>query len=180
MVAARACDLTSVELLNVVGELAKKGREPAWFIAAGPVSFSSLLPLFVSENQKVSERAIGIFAVVVLGSASNVELPLVFSSLMSVYVGIEHGSAGYIAMALSLIGTVAKGPLNKDVLGLLGCVMEPVLAVGDPACSSTIASFIKFLKKVARDDDEETANVALALMTKFATPKQGFLARKGA
>jgi hypothetical protein len=133
----------------------------------------------VADDVRVRQRAVGIISVVVLGSVQQVELPLVFSSLMSLYFGIEKSSAGYIAMATSLLETLGRrGSAKKDELELLGSVVEPMLAVGDSACSTASASFLRFLKRVAQSGDDESAEVAMGLMVHFATPKQGFVGRK--
>jgi hypothetical protein len=179
LVGTRICDLASLGVLNIVGELVKKSKEPSWFVSQSPISFHTLLPLFVVNNRRIQQRAICIFAVVVLGSAQAVDFSLVFSSLMSLYFGIEHSPSGYIGLATNLLEQLTRqGNTKKEELELLASVFEPILAVGDANCISTITTFLRFLKKVAQTGDEEISGLALNLMGNFAAQKQGFIARK--
>jgi hypothetical protein len=134
-----------------------------------------MLPLFIA-SEKVKQRALGIFAAVVFGPAQRAELALVFSSLMSVFCGSEHGPGGYVAMALALLDALARaGAVGAEELELLASVVDPIMAVGDPACAAAVAAFIRFLKGVAQAGEEAVAAAALALMARWATPKQALV-----
>jgi hypothetical protein len=178
MLTSHASELTCIGLLNVVGELAKKSREPSWFLEHSPISFQTIVPLFVSETSSVRQRAIGIVAMVMLGSVQTVDLRLVFSSLMSLFVGKEGGSAGYVTMAGNLMEIVASCPVRKEHLELLGPVFAPMASLGDAACSVAVAGLLNFLKKVAQTGEEDVGVLAMELMVEFAGTGQGFVARK--
>lgn len=166
-------DLDAIPMLNVIGELVKKVKEPSWFVKPDIISFQSLIPLTVSPSQKVSQRALGIFAVVIFSKPEGYDLSLLFSSLMSVFFGIEQDTSNYVSMATHLIHYMRDlEVITREKLELLKYVMEPVLAVGDANCNLGIHEFLKFLRTLSRSPDEEIATTSMSLMAHFATPKQ--------
>jgi hypothetical protein len=178
VVGHRLCDLSSVGLLNVVGEAAKKVQDAAFFVQGDPISFHNLLPLVVADNHKVSQRAAGIFAVIIFGSVKEADPQLLFAALMSIFCGLQNDASGYVAMAGNLIDSVERaGEVKAEWIELLGNVMEPVLAVGDQSCVHGVAGFLKFLSKVALREDE-VGEKAIGLMTRFGLPKMDIVPKK--
>ena len=173
VVKSKTMELGTVPMLNVIGELTKKVQDAAWFLKPDAISFYSLIPLAVDPSPKVSQRALGIFAVVIFNKASGFDAQLLFSSLMSIFCGIEHDTANYVAMAVHLVECLDKSPtLAYSDLELLGHVMDPVLAVSDANCNLGLQSLLNFLRKQSRSPREEIATKAMSLMAHFATPKQ--------
>jgi hypothetical protein len=173
------CPLSDIWVLNVVGEIAKRGQNAAWFVPVSPVSFGALLPLVVSADPKVHQRALGIFAVSIFGVAprSAADPELIFASLMSLFCGIENSPAGYAAMALSFVKTLQKEEkVGREALGLLGAVARPLVAVG--GCEQVVTSVFKFLAKRATADDSEVRVLAMTLMTQLAGSRHALVARR--
>jgi hypothetical protein len=179
VISARRCDLAYVGFLNVIGEFAKKVQDPASFLKPDPISFHSLLPLLISDDPKIQQRALDIFAVLIFGSLKTIDIKLLFSSLMSLFFGLDRETTRYVAMATGLLEIIDREATVKgEWLDLLGDIMEPVLAVSDANCLQGLMSFLKFLKKMAKNEDIEISSKAMILMAHFAKPKQGFVSKK--
>jgi hypothetical protein len=167
--------LADVRVLNVVGELAKRVPTPAWFVGPGHISFQSLIPLMVSADPRLQQRAFGIFAVLIFGSVRDVDQRLLFASLMPLFCA-EARAQGYAAMAASLLTELQRAEkVGRDAVELLGCVTEPMVAIG--GAEKTVAAVLKFLAKVARGDDAGSAALAIALIRRLSAPRHGSIIR---
>jgi hypothetical protein len=179
VISAKLCDLAYVGFLNVIGEFAKKVQDPASFLRPDPISFHSLLPLLISDDSKIQQRALGIFAVLIFGSVKAIDTKLLFSSLMSLFFGLDRETSRYVAMTTSLLDLIEREPIVKgEWLDLVGDVFEPVLAVSDANCVQGLSLLLRFLKKMARNQEIEISSKAMMLMAHFAKPKQGFVGKK--
>ena len=173
VIKSKTMELEAIPMLNVIGELTKKVQEATWFLKPDTISFYSLIPLIVNPSPKVSQRALGIFAILIFSQPSGYDPQLLFSSLMSIFVGFEQDTAHYVSMAKHLIEHMTKSDIvTRDHLQILGYVMEPVLAVSDANCNLCTSDFLKFLRTQSHSPDEELATTAMSLMAHFATPKQ--------
>lgn len=166
--------LSSILLLNIIGEMGRRKPDPTSLLNDSSVSFRSLTPILLSEDQEILSRVSAIFSLMIFGKTdSNPDFELIFSSMMSLYVGYKNDSSSFVSIGSDLLKAVDKLPkINKRVLNLLKNVFLPVLSVGDANCNVAIAEFLKFLKKLCSASDEEIFAEAIAMMTIFAKPKR--------
>ncbi|OHT15712.1 hypothetical protein TRFO_13876 [Tritrichomonas foetus] len=170
-VSANKVKIDSILVLNIIGELGRRKQVPTSLLKDSSVSFRSLAPLLLSNDQEINTRVTAIFSLMIFGSTDdNPDFELIFSSLMSLYVGYEKDSGHYVAIANDMLKYVTQ--VNKRVLDLLSHIFSPILSVGDSACNVAINEFLKFLRKQATSQDEELSTFAIHLMTVFAKPKR--------
>lgn len=168
-------NLSSILVLNIIGELGRRKQEPTYLLKDASVSFRSLAPLLLSDDEEILTRVKAIFSLMIFGKAeSEPDFELIFSSLMSIFVGYENDSTNYVSIASDLLKTAEKmNVLNMKKLELLKFVFQPVLSVGDSVCNVAICDLLKYLKKFTSTvSDDELFTYALSMMTLFAKPKR--------
>ena len=168
--------IDAILLLNIIGEIGKRKQVPTLLLNDSALSFKTLIPLLIHENHEVVLRSSAILSLLIFGSSDNKpDFELIFSSLMSLYIGYDQNSSHYVLLANELLKSVAKLPdsrINKNVLDLIKHVFSPILSVGDSSCNIAISDLLKFLRSLASRGNDEISIIALQMMTQFAKPKR--------
>lgn len=178
-------NLSSILVLNVIGELCRRKMEPTVLLKDSAVSFRSLAPLLLSDDNDIKTRVNCIFSLIIFGKSEiEPDFELVFSSLMSLFVVYEKETANYVSIATDMMKTIEKKTvITKRSLEMLKFAFEPVLSVGDANCTVAICELLKYLKKLTIDinliqskeeDNEDMFSFVLGMMTLFAKPKRNF------
>lgn len=176
VVSAGKIKLSSILVLNIIGEVGRRKQYPTCLLKDGSVSFRTLSPLLLSDENDIKTRVNAIFSLMIFGKAeSDPDFELVFTSLMSLFVGYEKDSSNYVSIANDMLRAVDKLPnVTVKNLQLLKYVFQPVMSVGDQNCTEAISELLKYLKKLtASVTDDELFTLALSMMTTFAKPKRG-------
>lgn len=176
VVSAGKIKLSSILVLNIIGEVGRRKQYPTCLLKDGSVSFRTLSPLLLSDENDIKTRVNAIFSLMIFGKAeSDPDFELVFTSLMSLFVGYEKDSSNYVSIANDMLRAVDKLPnVTVKNLLLLKYVFQPVMSVGDQNCTEAISELLKYLKKLtASVTDDELFTLALSMMTTFAKPKRG-------
>ena len=170
----KKCKLDSIIILNILAESVKKCQDISLFLKESPISFHTLIPLFLSNDENIKTRAIGIISLLIFGSYnSSNDYELLFSSVMSLYISYEKNSSQYIKMANRILTMISNSnEINESNLSLLEYLYYPMFSVYDSQCIKEIQKFNDFLKSLLLSQEIKCFNHVLSLVTKFSIVKQ--------